>query len=65
MMLTLIFIIPSPSLNVTVFQHRFNTEILILLHLAYTFGIHLYSTVLAMPSWIHCIPVLLIALLAT
>ena len=34
---------PPPSLNVIVFQHRFNTKTLILLHLAYTFGIHLYS----------------------
>ena len=50
---------PPPPLNVTAFQHRFNTETLILLHLAYIFGIHLYSTVLAMSSWIHCIPVLL------
>ena len=32
--------------QVTEFQHRFNTETLILLHLAYTFGIHLYSTLL-------------------
>ena len=48
-----------PSLNVTVFQYRFNIETVILLHLAYTFGISLYSTVLAMPSWIHCIPVVL------
>ena len=52
---------PSPALNVTAFQHRFNTKSLILLHLAYTFSIHLYSTVLAiaMSSWIHCTPVLL------
>ena len=46
---------PLPSLNVTAFQHRFNTETLILLHAfsVHTFGIDLYSTVLAMSSWIH------------
>ena len=33
---------PPPSLNVTAFQHRFNTESLILFHLAYTFGIYLH-----------------------
>ena len=51
MMLTFYPPLP-PFLNVTAFQHTFNT---ILLHLAYTFSIHLYSTVLAMTSWIHCI----------
>ena len=55
MTLALIFIPPPPSLNVTAFQHRFNTETLIPLHLVYTFSIHLYSTMLAMSSWIHCI----------
>ena len=39
--MTLTFYPPPPSLNVTAVQHRFNTETLILLHLAYTFGIHL------------------------
>ena len=39
--MTLTFYPPSPALNVTAFQHKFNTETLILLHLAYTFGIHL------------------------
>ena len=54
--MTLTFYPPPPPLNVTAFQYRFNTETLILLYLGYTFGIYLYSTVLAMPS---CIPVLL------
>ena len=47
---------PPPSLNVTAFRHRFNTETLILLHFSlHIFGIHLHSTVVAMSSWIHCI----------
>ena len=41
-----------PSLNVTAVQHRFNTESLILLHLAYTFGVHLYSTVLCLIAYL-------------
>ena len=36
MMLILNFYPPPPSLNVIAFQYRFNTETLILLHLAYT-----------------------------
>ena len=46
MMLTFNPPLPSNSLNILAFQHRFNTEIMVLLHLAYTFGIHLYSIVL-------------------
>ena len=52
----------QPSSSVLAFQHRFNTETPILLHLAYTFGIHLYSIVLAMSAWINCMPVFLACL---
>ena len=52
--MTLTFDPLSLSHNVTAFQHRFNTESLILLHLIYTFIIlnHMtfYSTVLAIAT---------------
>ena len=51
----------TSPLNITAFQHRFNTETdsaPFSLHIQdniFTYNNMLYSTVLAMSSWIHCI----------